>query len=544
MEKSPFRCNLLASAVTIVVITAILTFPCRAWSFSSANIPLDSPIYSFLTKLSGFGLIETDVAGLRPFPKAEAARLVVEAEGKLATLDVQGAALAGDLLSQLNRMLAREIALAKGGRVPAFAFDDRLGARARFVFLDGVPRSYDRDVYDPMNQSAFGFIGGNLRPQAPIIIGRTGTEGTPLSENNEGVNYRRGANLELSAAPAVYLSDWSMLLAEPDVIVGPADVSVSLRKGYLKFGGGGAELEVGRDANWFGPGYRGALTLTNNARNFDQVKLSSPEPVDVPWIKRNLGQLKYAFVFSRFDRSGSGEDLREPYFIGSKVALRVNSWFEIGGNLVRQEGGPNLKQSGGGLQDILFGGSEENRSNSIAGIDLRFRVPQLRNAEIYGEYVGEDSASFWPFVESYLFGIYLPRLTASGRDDLRVECLWAHQILYTDYKFPAGYTFNDMTPGHSQGGGTRELFLRYSHWFEARNTLAAEYFYTERGHVGRVAGQAVEEKHALRGFYNMALANDVDLGVMYGFERIRNFDLVHGAERSNQLLRLDLRYQY
>lgn len=544
MIKSSFRSTVLSVAVAIVVVSAILSVPSLAWTFSSTNIPLDSPIYAYLTKLSGFGLIDTDVAGLRPFSRAEAARLVLEAEGKTEVLDVQGRALAEDLLCRLNQMLAREIKLARGGKAAPFYLDDRLAVRARLVFLDGAPRSYDRKVYDPMNQSAFGFIGGNLRPQAPIIIGRTGSEGTPLSENNEGVNYERGGNFELSMAPAGYLSDWFSLLVEPDVIVGPGGASVSLRKGYLKFGGGGAELEVGRDANWFGPGYRGALTLTNNARNFDQVKLSSPEPVNLPWVKENLGQLKYAFIFSRFDRSGTGEDLRQPYFIGTKIALRYNSWFEIGGNLVRQEGGPNLKQKGGNLQDVIFGGSESNRSNTIAGIDLRFRVPQLRNAEIYAEYAGEDSASFWPFVESYLFGLYLPRLTASGRDDLRLECLWAHQILYTDYKFPAGYTFHEMTPGHSQGGGTRELFLRYSHWFDARKIFAAEYFYTDRGQVGRVAGQAVEEKHALRWFYDTPLGNDLDLGVMYGFERIHNLDLRYGATRSNQLLRVDLRYLY
>jgi len=49
--------------------------PCHA--VSSSNIPLDSPIYLYLEKLSGFGLISSDIKGIRPFSKAEAARLVL-----------------------------------------------------------------------------------------------------------------------------------------------------------------------------------------------------------------------------------------------------------------------------------------------------------------------------------------------------------------------------------------------------------------------------------------------------------------------------------
>ena len=543
MTVRPFSPKRLVAAA-LIAAASVLLLPNGGWSLSSANVPLDSPIYQYLGKLSGFGLINTDVAGLRPYSRAEAARLVMEAEENLGALGGEGGGLALELLDRLNDLLSRELNLRKGGRAPRFAFDEKPAARMRYVFVDGVPRSYDREVYDPGNQSAFGFIGGNLRPQPPAVISRTGSEGTPLSENNEGVNYRRGSNLELSVALAGYLSDTSLLVAEPDLLAGPGGTSVKLRKAYLKVGGGGAELEAGRDANWFGPGFRGALTLTNNARNFDLVKLSSPEPLDSPWIKKHLGQLKYALILSRFDESGTGADRREPYFIGAKLALRATPWFEIGGNFVRQEGGPGVERDGGNLQDVIFGGSEKNRNNSIAGIDLRFRVPHLRNTEFYGEYVGEDSASFWPFVESYLAGIYLPRLTASGRDDLRVEYLWGHQILYTDYKFPAGYTFNGMTPGHSQGGGTQEIFVRYSHWFAARTTLALEYFHTDRGKVGRVEGQVVEEKDAARGFCNTPLRSDLDLGLMYGVERIRNLNLMPSSKRTNQVLRLDLSYRY
>jgi hypothetical protein len=316
-----------------------------------------------------------------------------------------------------------------------------------------------------------------------------------------------------------------------------------LNKGYIKLGGGGIELEAGRDAAWFGPGYRGALTLTNNAANFDMIKLSSPEPVDVSWIKNWFGDFKYAFIFSRFDHTGSGTTERRPYFAGIKLSLKPKPWFEIGGNFVRQEGGPGFSGSTS-IKDLIFGGGYTNKNNTIAGIDLRFRIPWLRNTEVYAEYVGEDSALFWPFVESYVAGLFIPCLTPSGKDDLRFEFFYGNPMLYTDFKFPLGYVYKGMTPGHSQGGSAIEFFLRYSHWFSTRNNLALEYFRTDRGHEGRVDNQALEKKNAVRAFWSLPVRGDMDARLMYGWERINNFNLVAGAKRTNQVVTIDLTYRY
>ncbi|MCM2359091.1 MAG: capsule assembly Wzi family protein, partial [Geobacteraceae bacterium] len=375
------------------------------------------------------------------------------------------------------------------------------------------------------------------------ILKQNGTEGTPLLENNEGVIYRRGSNGELRWAMEGFITDKVSLLVEPLVLTGPDADRLELQKGYLKIGGGGLELEAGRDANWFGPGYRGALTLTNNAQNFDLIKLSSPEPVDVRWVKRFLGEVKYALLVSRFDETGSGATRRQPYFIGMKLAVKPAPWFEIGGNFVRQEGGPGFTGSST-LRDTIFGGGTTNHNNTIAGIDLRFRIPWLRNAELYGEYAGEDSAAFWPIVESYVAGFYIPRLTSAGADDLRFEFFYGSPMLYTDFKFPAGYTYNGMALGHSQGGSALEFFTRYSHWFSPRHNVALEYFHTDRGREGRVAGQETEQKNAWRGFWTLPLYGDTDMELMYGWERIDNFNLVGGARQTNQTLKVDVRYKY
>lgn len=553
------------AAFSLLLIALLSFFPGSSWALSSANIPLDSPIYLYLEKLTGFGLVSSDIKGIKPFSKAEAARLVLEAEKNLSFLDGESLSFAKDILKRLHDLIPRELSLySEPTKAPWFDINPITSAKLRYVYLDGVPRSYSRPVQDPGHQSVFGFIGGDLRPFFQSIVDQYGTEGTPLLENTEGNIYRKGSNAEFRWSMEAYITSKVTLAIEPIVATTPASDGggrtnrFSLQKGYIKIGDGGLELEVGRDANWFGPGYRGALSLSNNARNFDMIKLSSPEPLDVAWVKKYLGDFKYSFIFSRFGETGTGQNLRHPYFIGMKMALKPKPWFEIGGNFVRQEGGPGHGNKSPSFWEFIFGGGDNDTSNTIAGIDLRFRIPQLRNTEIYAEYVGEDSASFWPFVESYVAGFYIPRLTASGRDDLRFEYFWGNQILYVDHNYPVtGYTYYGMSPGHSQGGATEEFYVRYSHWFSARNNLALELYHTERGNVGRVkvdaAGkydpkngvmQAVERKNACRVSWSLPLYGDFDMNLMYGWERVHNLNLVSGVNRTNQLFKFDINYRY
>lgn len=541
--------------LALLVASTLFLLSGSAFAVSSPNIPLDSPIYLYLDKLAGFGLVTRDIKGVRPYSRSEAARLVEEAETRLASGG--RLPLASDLVDQLKRLLAREMELRKDGKkAPGFDVVPLAGARLRYVYLDGYPRDYFRAVNDyPGNEGVFG-IGHGLRPENrnPNPVYQRGGEGTPLLENNNGVAYRKGHSLDLKATGEAHVYSVASLVVEPELLWSEREGEGELRlnRGYAKLGGGGLELEVGRDENWLGLGYRGSLTLSNNARNFDLVKISSPEPVK----SRYLWDLKYALIVSQFDRTVTNGKERKPYFLAGKLSMKPTVNSEFGINLGRQAGGPGVDNSFGSTARGLIGGTSNDNSNSLAGVELRFRFPRLANVEIFGEYSGEDSASFWPFVESYLAGFYIPQFTRSGRDDLRFEYFKGNRILYVNGAFPGGYVYRDMPVGHAQGGATNEYFLRYSHWFSARNRLALESFYTTRGESGRLpvdAGgrydvdgemQAVERKLALRGFWSLPVGDDWSALVMYGWEKIRNVDLRAGDDRTNQLARVELTYKY
>ncbi|MDD2854033.1 MAG: capsule assembly Wzi family protein, partial [Desulfuromonadaceae bacterium] len=227
-----------------------------------------------------------------------------------------------------------------------------------------------------------------------------------------------------------------------------------------------------------------------------------------------------------------------------KLSTRPLENLEFGFNLGRQVGGPGVNNGLGDSLRGLIGDTSDDNSNGLAGFDARYRIPNLRNMELYGELSGEDTALFWPIVESYIAGLYIPRLTDDGRNDFRFEFFQGNQILYTHTTFPAGYIYKNMPIGHSQGGATRDFFFRASHWFNPRNNLALEYFYTNRGYIGRIGAQSIERKHSGRVFWDIPLTANFDLQLGYGVEKIQNMNLVAGVEKTNQIAKFEIRYRY
>lgn len=492
------------------------------------------------------GLINSDVKGIRPFSKSEAARLLKEAEFNLPKANTSP--FVDKIITRLRELIPREYSLYGNDdvRVPFIDYTPIVSARFRYVHLNGSPRSYERQANDPGNDGVFG-IGSGLRPPNawPSPVQHHGTEGTPLLENSEGSIYGRGNSGELRVAAEGYLGRSVTALVEPQLLYrnDTQDAVMTANRSYLKLGGGALELEVGRDSAWLGMGYRGAITLSDNAGNLSMVKLSSPEPFKLKWLSW-LGDLKYALIVSQLDHTITSGVERQPWFYALKLVSKPTRNLEIGFNMGKQAGGKGLNNSAKQYLNGIFGGTSADNSNGMAGFDVRYRAPFLRNTEFFAEFSGEDTATFWPIVESYLAGFYVPMLTLDGKNDLRFEYFRGNNILYTNGTMPQGYLYHGMPLGHSQGGATEDLFLRYSHWFDARNNLALEYFYTTRGSFGLLPGQAMESKHAGRINWSFPVYGETDAHVMYGVERINNFNLVVGDARTNQLLKFELRYRY
>jgi hypothetical protein len=137
---------------------------------------------------------------------------------------------------------------------------------------------------------------------------------------------------------------------------------------------------------------------------------------------------------------------------------------------------------------LSTGNAQVANTHSEAGVYLKFRLPKLRDSQVYVETLGVDNLTnevkpigrLLPFLSvSYQAGYYLPRLTADGRNDFRFEFV----ILEPNYEFhsdPLYYTFNNHILGDALGPNASEVDLQFGHWFRNLTKGSVDFFVTDR----------------------------------------------------------------
>ncbi len=514
------------------------------WAVSSVNVPLDHWSYGAIEKLDGFGLIHSDIQGMRPFTRIEMARLVKEALLQKEYASGEFPSIVEYLLSKLQREFQDEMgALKVGGNDHATTFIKPLEEiEARYVYSEGQPRE---------------FVGFPVRPNRIKA-----TEGTPLVYNNDGVIYGEHHNFTLQFSSSMRLGNILSGYIEPILLVRENDGDVAniddaeldILKGYGKISPWNIEFEAGRDNLWWGQGYHGSLILTDNAAPLDLMKLSNPVPFLLPWYFKYLGPFKYTVFISRLE-----EDREAPHalFGGIRFGFKPFPILEMGLNataIFNGDGKPHINFSDF-LDFIGFQGGESNKKfNQIAGLDFRLQLPFLRNAQVYGEYGGEDSGGL-EYPEEFLFGdigylvgIYFPRLTCDGKTDLRFEYANnAHRVdstpgyWYGNAVYRSGYTHNGMIMGHHMGPDSMDFFARATYYLTNDLKVGLDYDYMETG----VTLSATEEKiNQIGTDVTYDLTERISLFARYGFEKVENFNLLPGEDRENHLLMTTFKFDF
>ncbi len=550
--------RLSIAAIGFFVLLSCLA--CRAsdvHALASNNVPLDHWSYAALDKLSGFGLIHSDLNGIRPYTRIEMARLVNEALGeKEGRKDLHLPPLIDYFLERFKREFAEELAIygrGHGGSDAKLVVTPVEEAQARYAFVDGKPRDF------------VNFRNG-VGQYSKRFSGIVATEGTPLLHNNEGIVYGNGSNLSLQFASSFRLWDVFSGYIEPILVVrengtggrslavlsndqsggtlgGRDHVEVDLLKGYAKFSPWNVEFEAGRDSLWWGQGSRGSLVLSDNAPPLDMIKFSNPTPTILPWYLSYIGLVKYSIFIARLE---DDRDFSHANLGGVTMVIKPHPLFEIGVNATALFGGKNRPGD--------F--SNTDVTDTLASFNARLRLPFLRNAQLYAEYGGEDSpgkGARWyefPFQDvAYLVGIYFPAIFSDGRTDLRIEYsnnAFSHDIdhqgiWYGHSVYRSGYTFEQMILGHSMGPDAMDLFTRATHYLRNNLSVGLDYEHMERG---LTAGLVEERSNGFGADVTWDLNDHWRVVLRYGFETISNFNMVAGDNRQNQLLITTLKYTF
>ena len=532
------------AAVLAGIFATLILMASAAFAGSSVNVPLDDWSYDALERLAGFGLLQSDMKGTKPYTRNETARLALEALYKQKASPDRLPELAEGFLRRFQKEYKNELAeLGWGDGYTGGNFLKPVDeVKLRYVFSEGEPRRF------------IGFPEGHSRIN--------GTEGTPLIYNNEGVVYGENHNgtLQFSSSMQVfgifsgYLEPIFLAREDKGHLNSFNSVDAQILKGYAKASPWNIEFEIGRDSLWWGQGYHGTLLLTDNAPPLDMMKLSNPKPFLLPWIFQYLGPFKYVILLARLEEN---RDFPHALLGGMRVDFKPTPNLEIGMSRTFMFGGEG--SSNNSFLDYIkilsfqnFGGGNTDATNQLASFDMRLRIPSLRNAEFYLEWGGEDTG-FKPKIKQlllqdlgYLIGVYLPRLTDDGRTDLRIE--YADNVSELDQSFWyghtqyfTGYTYRGLILGHPMGSDARDVFGRVTRYLREGLLVGLDFDYRERG---RNLGPVIEQNYQLGADISFDFCERTNLKARYGFEEVKNFNLTQGDDRQNHVLSLQVKRQF
>ena len=227
-------------------------------SYASINIPLDSGFYTNIDILIAHGLIKSDLSSTKPFTRAEAGRLLDEAIYYSETKDIPSST--SELLDRMAQDYEEEITEA--------------------TIRSGAPTTY-------------------LKPLDEFSITYNFLDGPFSILNNEGIDYFDGSNAMLQFQSSArlwrvfsfYIQPVAIYNQNLEGIEGNDDTDFRVHKKYMKFTVDNFEIEWGKDSLWWGPGYHGALLMSNNSRPFNMIKISNPRPTILPWFFATWGLL-------------------------------------------------------------------------------------------------------------------------------------------------------------------------------------------------------------------------------------------------------------
>jgi hypothetical protein len=418
-------------AVSLVLL-AFLAWPSQA--SVSTNVPLDHWSYDTVEKLASYGLIDSALLTTKPLSRLEMARHVGQAKDALELMEDPP-----EVLTALLARLTREY-------------------RGELIQLGVLEGSYD---------------GSSLKPLEDPYVKYLYARKTPDLENRRGDIFRRGSNYHAGFASRVSLFDTFAFYLHPEYAgAWEGGNDVDLIEGYGKVGVGPFELEAGRDSLWWGPGHHGSILMSNNARPFDMLKITNPQPILLPWIFRSLGPIRAEWFLAQLE---TDRDFPHAKLSGVRVNIKPHPYVEFGASRVVMFGGQGMP--GLDLFDYfkpLVAPSEQAQNNQLAGIDgsLLFVLPKnklLRSVKLYADAAGEDEAGFFPTKWGDLLGVQFNDILKTGRTDLRLE--YADDIVpgypsvfYTHSVYTSGYTYEGRVIGHHMGTHSRDLFLQLSHY--------------------------------------------------------------------------------
>jgi Capsule assembly protein Wzi len=400
----------------------------RFWG--STYIPMDSWMYPELTRLYSLGYLDTMFLGMRPWTRLSVLHMLQGSEQEIITShDDQAQEILAKLLTELD-------AEAPGGSQQRGLV---YGLDSTYTRLMGIGGPVLRDSYY-LGQTINNDYGRPYQTGFNALAGAsTVDEWGPFSL------YVRG-EYQHSPSATGYSNDLATLLSTNDYIVyappnepqatipaGPiaAQNPFRLVEATLSAHLLGHEISGGKSDAWLGPGAGGAMAWSNNAENIYSFRVNRVEPLNIPWVDKVLGPLRYDFFLGSLKGHTAPNS---PWVHSEMFSFRPTANFEFGFQRTIIFGGEGhapvtLHTFLKGFFDINDTNVAEKYSRNDPGarfssFNFSYRLPFLRRyVTLYTDSETHDDVTpiSAPRRAGYRPGVYLSQFPMAPKIDLRVE---------------------------------------------------------------------------------------------------------------------------
>jgi hypothetical protein len=467
--------------IAAALVVTWMALPCAAEV--STNVPLDHWSYAAIDKLADSGLIDGAMLATRPITRLEMAGYIAQATATLNRMP-DAPEILGSIIDRLRAEFRDE--LIQIGTIDGW----HAGS-----FIKPIEDPYARYVY--------------------------GTE-KPNIENMHGEAFDAHSNLRAGVASRGMWDDTVAFYVRPEYGLGSADWDqhIVLIEGYGKGMAGPLEVEAGRDSLWWGPARRGSMLMSNNAQTFPMIKLSNPQPIQLPWIFSWLGPFKAEWFMAELEEN---RDFSNAKLSGMRISAKPHPLIELGASRVMMFGGSGQPHvSPFDYAKMVLTTWERGENNQLAGVDASVRVPLEdsrlpRSVKFYVDAAGEDTAGGLPTKWGEILGLQVSDLFRNGRTDLRVEFADDHVqsypgVFYTHSTYTSGYTYKGRVLGHYMGTESRDFSILLSHYLT--KDLVADIGVDRVTHVLAPSGGA----DVFRSGWTWFVTSDWQIGGEYRYE--------------------------
>jgi len=476
----------LAAVVTLAMgsaeaggqVLASPVAPCQLSALGSPYLPMDSWMYSSLTRLYSLGYLDTAFLGLRPWTRGSVIHMLEETSAKLED------APEGPTTDEAQKLYdALWHALNSDASGPCFGHSGQVHIESAYEVgrgISGTPlhdswhlgETITNDYGRPYQNGFDDYTGVSGYATAGIftLYARTEFQYAPSA-----TGYSQALFDELSNGDVISVAANP---EQPTIPLGPISAKNDMRlmEGYISAHALGHEISFGKNDAWWGPGQGGAYAYTNNAENIYAFRIDRTEPLRVPLLSRVTGPFRYEFLVGSLK---GHTDWNDPWVHAEKISFKPTPDLEIGFERTVIWGGHghvpitihSFLKSFFSFQNVSEAEkvSRNDPGARFGAFDLNYRLPYLRHwLTFFVDSEAHDDVSpiSAPRRADFRTGLFLSHVPAVPRLDLRVEAAMDDQsttrslhgqFTYYEGEQPQGYTnagqiFGDWMGREGKGG--------------------------------------------------------------------------------------------